>query len=275
MIPLYQKTIAIMMLGFLIMVLGACDRLEFDGENFLSFEKEHPDYREIQFKKTEKPGDFKADVVPKPMTVLQKKKRFKALLVPPVQKVYVELDRRFQQVDFWLSEGTHAEEIAALKEEYKAETDHDLLAALKPHPPSIVIAQAAMESGWGTSRFFIKAKNVFGVWSFDDEEPRIAAGKQRDGDTIWVKKYNSIEDSVRDNYRVLARGFAHQHFRDARLETNDPYKLVKKLDRYSEMGAKYGNELASVIRVNHFTDYDPIVKAKVETTATVESAKKE
>lgn len=271
----HHNKIALMFITVLVLMLGSCDRLGFDGQSFLGIENEHPDYREIQFKKTEKAGDFKAEVVPKPMTVLQKKKRFKALLVPPVQKVYVELDRRYQQIDFWLKEGTHAEEIAALKEEYKAESDHELLAALKPHPPSIVLAQAAMESAWGTSRFFVKAKNVFGVWSFDDEEPRIAAGNQRDGETIWVKKYDSIEDSVRDNYRVLARGFAHQHFRDARLQTNDPFKLVKKLDRYSEMGAKYGDELASVIRHNHFTDYDPVPKPKAVVGSVAASEKKE
>jgi len=137
-----------------------------------------------------------------------------------------------------------------------------LLAALKPHPPSIVIAQAAMESAWGTSRFFVKAKNVFGVWSFDEDEPRMAAGEQRGDKTIWVKKYKTLEASVRDNYRVLARGFAHQHFRDARLKTDNPYELVKKLDRYSEMKAEYGKELASVISYNKFAEFDPVFYAK-------------
>jgi len=211
----------------------------------------------LKFLKTEVKGKYVASPVPKVMTVQQKKKRFKALLVPPTQKVYTELQRRFETVSIWLEEDSHKEEIAALKEEYKAETDHELLAALKPHPPSIVLAQAAMESAWATSRFFVKAKNVFGVWSFDENEPRIAAGEQRDGKkTIWLKKYSTVEDAVRDNYRVLARGHAHQHFRDARLLTDNPYELVKKLDRYSEIGHKYGEELASVISYNKFAEYD-------------------
>jgi Bax protein len=212
----------------------------------------------FKFSKTEVKGKYKASPVPKVMTVQQKKKRFKALLVAPIQKVYSELQERFIKVSAWLKEGTHAQEIASLKEEYKAESDHELLAALKPHPPSIVLAQAAMESAWATSRFFVKAKNVFGVWSFDENEPRIAAGEQRGKKTIWLKKYSTIEDAVRDNYRVLARGHAHQHFRDARLKTDNPYKLVKKLDRYSEIGHKYGEELASMIRYNKFTEYDPV-----------------
>lgn len=210
----------------------------------------------LPFLKTEVKGEFVVSPVPKSITVQQKKKRFKALLVPPVQKVYSEWQYRFEEVSLWVEQGTHAEEIAALKTEYKAESDHELLAALKPHPPSIVLAQAAMESAWGTSRFFVKAKNVFGVWSFDENEPRVAAGVQRGEKTIWVKKYDSIEDSVRDYYRVLARGFAHQHFRDERLKTDNPYILVKKLDRYSEKKAKYGKELAAIISSNKLAEYD-------------------
>ena len=121
-----------------------------------------------------------------------------------------------------------------------------------------------MESAWATSRFFVKAKNVFGVWSFDKDEPRIAAGETRGKKTIWLKKYPDIESAVRDNYRVLARGHAHQHFRDARLETDNPYELVTKLDRYSEIGEEYGKELASVISYNKFTQYDPVQYQKPE-----------
>ncbi len=40
------------------------------------------------------------------------------------------------------------------------------------------------------------------------------------------------------------------------MQTNDPYKLVKKLDRYSEIGAKYGKELTSMIKYNKFYLYD-------------------
>ncbi len=201
---------------------------------------------------------YTPNVVPEEMSVQEKKQRFAALLVPPVQKVYSELQEEYEQAAAWIAKGKRHKKIDQLKEEYKAETDEQLLAALKPHPPSIVLAQAAMESAWGTSRFFVEANNVFGVWSFDENEPRIAAGESRDNKTIWLKKYQSIEDAVRDNYRVLARGHAHQHFREARLKTDNPYELVKNLDRYSEIGDKYGEELASVISFNKFTEFDPV-----------------
>ena len=91
--------------------------------------------------------------------------------------------------------------------------------ALKPHPKSIALAQAAMESSWATSRFFTEANNVFGVWSFNESEPRIAAGKKRGNKTIWVKKYHSIKASMQDYYRTLARGVAFSEFRKLKMET--------------------------------------------------------
>ena len=60
-------------------------------------------------------------------------------------------------------------DLAAVREKYRAVTDRDLLGALKPHPISIVLAQVAMESAWGTSCFFAgkveinKAEN-FQAW---------------------------------------------------------------------------------------------------------------
>ena len=128
--------------------------------------------------------------------------------------------------------------------------------ALKPHPISITLAQAAMESSWATSRFFREAYNIFGVWSFDEDEPRIAAGEKRGDKTIWVKKYSSIEEAIRDYYRTLARGNAFGEFRALREQTSDPHMLVKKLDKYSEKGAKYGEELSSIISFNKFQAYD-------------------
>ena len=113
-----------------------------------------------------------------------------------------------------------------------------------------------MESAWGTSRFFVQANNIFGVWSFNKDEPRIAASEKRGNKTVYVKKYASLDDSIRDYYRVLARGAAFAEFRKLKMKSSDPHALVKKLDRYSERGAEYGNELSSMIRYNKFDSYD-------------------
>lgn len=199
---------------------------------------------------------YTAEIIPQKMTVQEKKKRFRYLLVPAVKRVYADLDEQYHRVKGLIKSGSDASQINRLKKEYKANSDNDLLARLKPHPVSIVLAQAAMESAWATSRFFVEAKNIFGVWSFNKNEPRIAAGEKRGSKTIWLKKYKTIEAAVRDNYRVLARGSAFSKFRQLRMESNNPFKLVKGLDKYSELGSKYGKELASVIRYNKFNQFD-------------------
>jgi Bax protein len=187
------------------------------------------------------------------MTDIEKKARFQKLLLPSVKKVHADLESAFLKAEKAVAAG---KDLAALREEYRAATDSDLLGALKPHPVSIVLAQAAMESGWATSRFFVEANNVFGVWSFDPDEPRIAAGEKRGDKTVYVKQYRSLEASIRDYYRTLARGEKFAEFRALRLTTDDPFQLLGKLDSYSEKGAAYGEELAGIIRRNEFQQHD-------------------
>ena len=205
-------------------------------------------------------SDYTAEFVPAKMTVQEKKKRFKMLIVPAVETVYSELISQYEQVFDSIGLDVKSEQqiqkIQSLKTIYKVSTDEQLLMAIKPHPKSIALAQAAMESAWGTSRFFREGKNIFGVWSFNENEPRIAASKKRGNKTIWLKKYSTITDAIRDYYKVLAKGRAFVGFRQQKMLANDPYELVKHLDKYSEKGAEYGKELASMIRYNKFEQFD-------------------
>jgi len=204
-----------------------------------------------------------------PISVREKKRRFKERVVPAVEHVYAELRARYEEVALVVAEDPESDELDALRQRFKAKTNDELLAALKPHPKSIAIAQAAIESSWGTSRFFKEANNAYGIWSFNKNEPRIAASDKRGTKTIWLKKYETLEDCVRDYYRILARGAAYKEFRTLRLTTNDPYLLVKKLTNYSEIREKYAKELAQIIRYNKFRRYDDRPVAPV--TAATES----
>lgn len=201
------------------------------------------------------PATKKKPVIPG-ISVQEKKRRFTATITPPVHHVYVGLMQQYRETAELIQTDKNHEKLKALKSKYKVTTDEELLMALKPHPQSITIAQAAMESSWATSRFFKEANNVFGVWSFNKNEPRIAAAENRGSKTIWLKKYKSIEDSIRDYYRTLATGRAYKEFRALKMKTDDPYKLVKKLDHYSEKGALYGRELAEIIHFNKLEVYD-------------------
>ncbi len=202
-------------------------------------------------------GTQKEPELPK-MTVQEKKARFRALIVPAVENVYTSLMTRYKKIKTAIDTGETNAEIDKLKVEYRATTNEQLLMALKPHPKSIAIAQAAIESSWATSRFFRIANNVFGVWSFNKDEPRVSALKKRGDKTIWVKKYDSIEEAIYDYYRTVGRSGAFAQFRQTRMQTNNPFILVTKLDHYSEKGSLYGKELTAIIKFNKFDKYDAI-----------------
>jgi len=161
--------------------------------------------------------------------VQQKKQKFKDILVPIITEVYNTLQTQYLNVKKDIDQGRNQEFIEKLKIEYKATTDKELLEALKPHPVSIALAQAAIESAWLTSRFTIKANNIFGVWSFHSDEPRIEASSTRGEKKIYLKKYKTYKAAVADYYKNLAKNWAYERFREQRTLTNDPYHLVQFL----------------------------------------------
>lgn len=193
----------------------------------------------------------------KKVRISTKKKKFYSLLVPAVDEAHNKLMQEYIQVAKDINESVNLQKVKELKQAYKVSSDDELLLALKPHPQSIVLAQAAMESAWGTSRFFKEANNVFGMWSAKSSEPRIAAGEQRDGNrTIWLRKFDTVEESIEAYYRLIATAKAYKELREIRYHTDNPYEIVKKLDKYSELGEKYTVELAKVIKYNDLTKYD-------------------
>ncbi|SFV53801.1 BAX protein [hydrothermal vent metagenome] len=140
--------------------------------------------------------------------------------------------------------------------EYYAKDPQDLLVRMKPHPISITLAQAAIESGWGTSRLFRVANNAFGVWSFKEDEPRVPAYAYRHHKQVYLKKYNSIADSIRDYYKTIATSKVFYKFRAKTMQTPNPYTLVKELDKYSERKYTYTHNLTLIIKHNKFLKYD-------------------
>lgn len=206
---------------------------------------------------SEKAPKYAVNIVPEKMTVQEKKKRFYYLIVPVVQRVHIELQARYKLIEKDIKNNTNPKRVALFKNAFKAATDEELLAALKPQPNSITLAQAAIESSWATSRFFVEANNIFGMWSINPNEPRIAAREKRGGKrVIWLKRFGTLEESVRAYFRLLATGSMFKKFRAVRLKTDDPYKIIKSLKNYSEMGEEYTLQLEKIIKYNNLTKYD-------------------
>ena len=191
----------------------------------------------------------------------ESKRLFLKKTIAAIRKVKARLDAEYQAVyELSLKEKLTPKEqakIERLKKRYKVTGFPCLLKRMHTHPISIVIAQAALESGWGSSRFYREANNIFGVWSFNPNEPRIAAGTPREGQkTIYVKKYKDLEASIESYYRMMARGRAFGQFRTARLHTDNPFEIIPYLDHYSELRHEYVKRLYYVIKSNKFNELD-------------------
>ena len=195
---------------------------------------------------------------PKKSAVQIKKERFIAKMLPACQQVHQQLTQLYQLTEVMINADPEQPELVQLRTHYNVKSNAQLLLAIKPHPISITLAQAAMESAWGTSRFFNDANNIFGIWSFNASDQRIAAGQARDGKTIWVKKYDNLEQSIYDYYKILAKVSAYSDFRAAKASSDDPFVLLKKLNRYSERGELYTKEIAKMIAYNQFNQYDSV-----------------
>lgn len=208
----------------------------------------------------------------KEISVNQKKQNFKDTLIPVVSAVFQNLERQYLSIEQDIQNNINFENIEKLKREYNVKTNESLLIALKPHPISIVLAQAAVESGWLTSRFTREANNIFGVWSFNKNEPRIAASGLRGDKTIYLKKYKTIEDAILGYYKNLGKHRAYKKFREKRAETNDPYILSDYLTNYSEKKEEYSKLLKSMIKYNKFENYD--LKSEISLKIKVEEKNK-
>lgn len=200
---------------------------------------------------------YSSSVVPKKMSVHEKKKRFFALVLPPTQKIYQELHAKYREIQDNLDQKEYQEEISTLKKLYKVKTKEQLLLALKPHPISIALAQAAVESAWATSRFSVEANNLFGMWSGKESEERIAAKGQRENKrTVWLKKFPSFEASIRAYYLTIGRAKAYASFRKYRYESDNVFEIIKGLNKYSELGEAYVSIIKNVIKHDNLTKYD-------------------
>lgn len=131
-----------------------------------------------------------------------------------------------------------------------------LLRRLDVIPPSLALAQAANESGWGTSRFTLEANNLFGVWTWD-ESIGLMPKRRNEGATHFVRIYPSLYSSIRGYMRNLNTGQAYRSLRATRARMRqqgrslDGLELAGGLERYSERGEHYIREIRSMIRQNN------------------------
>ena len=127
-------------------------------------------------------------------------------------------------------------------------------------PTSLVIAQAAKETGWGTSRFAQEGNALFGQWTWSGEGLKPAGAD--DDQKHKVMKFKVLQASVRAYQRNLNTHSSYREFRSARAELRDRNKsldslvLAEFLDKYAETGKEYVKILKQIIKQNSLTDFD-------------------
>ena len=127
-------------------------------------------------------------------------------------------------------------------------------------PVSLALAQAAKETGWGTSRFAQQGNALFGQWTYDGKGIK-PAGSDPD-DTHKVMKFKILKASVRAYQRNLNTHKSYKKFRKVRAIQRDIYgslnslELANYLDKYAETGAEYTKVLKKIIEQNKLTDFD-------------------
>ncbi|MFT4816451.1 MAG: Bax protein [Pseudohongiellaceae bacterium] len=137
----------------------------------------------------------------------------------------------------------------------------ELLLMVDVIPASLVLAQAANESAWGTSRFALEGNNIFGQWCYV-EGCGIIPNRRVEGATHEVKSFDTIEDAIEGyflniNTHRLYVGFRQERARLRQLgQRLDPMLLVQGLARYSQRGENYIDEVQTMIQQNDLRQRD-------------------
>ncbi len=127
-------------------------------------------------------------------------------------------------------------------------------------PVSLAIAQAAKETGWGTSRFAQEGNALFGQWTWSGEGLKPKEADKNEGHKVM--RFNVLQASVRAYQRNLNTHSTYREFRLARAKLRDASKpldsmvLSEFLDKYAETGGQYVSVLKKIIKQNNLKDFD-------------------
>ena len=169
-----------------------------------------------------------------------------------------------------LSNPKIAKRINSLFSEYKINTKAnfeekraELLSRFDELPVTLVLAQAAIESGWGASRFSRAGNSLFGEWTFQ-KDAGIVPEQRQSGKTHQVKAFYSLRDSIASYTKNINRNNAYKELRESRKrmrENNQPLDariLAEGLHRYSQKGYDYVVSLLQILNSSDFKQIESL-----------------
>jgi len=234
------------------------------------FEDVEYDLNTVRFKKTVKPIYFTQ--FPKDLDEIQsvklKKETFIKIVLPLIvaenEKI---LDDRFKLNKITSRKNTTDDEKQWLRQkflEYKVKKGNieELKNRMDIIPTSIALAQAAKESGWGTSRFALEGNAIFGQWTWNGKgiEPLL----KEKSENHKILRFPILRASVKAYQNNLNTHRGYVKFREKRKNLRDKNKkingleLTKTLDNYAETGKEYTKILAKIIIQNRLMDFEQV-----------------
>ena len=129
-------------------------------------------------------------------------------------------------------------------------------------PVSLAIAQAAKETGWGTSRFALEGNALFGQWTWSGDGIKPAGAESNTKHKVM--KFKVLKASVRAYQRNLNTHSSYKNFRQLRAQLRDDSEnldsllLAEQLDNYAETGKEYTKILKQIINQNSLKDFDDV-----------------
>ena len=210
------------------------------------------------------------DLLPNEMKMIenikQKKNLFIQIVLPLILKenTQIRLDRKKLFVILNKSNNSEAEKkwLNMKFKQYgvKSKDLFTLKIRMDEVPTSLAIAQAAKETGWGTSRFALEGNALFGQWTFSGEGLKpLAIDKNK---THKVMKFQILQASIRAYQRNLNTHSSYKKFRKLRAlarennEKLDSLILADSLDKYAATGKEYTEILKKIIKQNALKDFD-------------------
>ena len=202
---------------------------------------------------------FFRTLIPSIIIALKEVETERDRLLALVQKISFQPMMTLSEKQTYWQNTLDSDEIEFLRntaKKYRSNEVSELLRKVKGYPVSLILAQGAIESSWGTSRFVVQGNNVFGVWTWG--ERGIVPSARDEGKTHKVAVYDSILDSVRGYILNLNRHYAYNDLRKYRETTSDSLVLAEGLWAYSERRKEYVNDVKDVIESNNLQYFDTV-----------------
>jgi len=228
------------------------------------------DYDLSKVRKSKKVKPFYISLLPKDISLIEDIKERKELFIKIILPLILQENKKIKKdrgklFKVLAKKSNSKQERNWLKgkfKEYKIKNSDisELKIRMDIVPVSLAIAQAAIESGWGTSRFALEGNALYGQWTWSDNG--LKPLENDDDQDHKVMRFKILTASIKAYKKNLNTHSGYIEFREARANLRNRnekvtgLKLTQYLDKYSAQGKKYTEILKSTIKKNSLSDFE-------------------